>query len=190
MERCLQRAVDMLTGNGVDDLPSLGAAFEFHGSPKLASHWRSGVLARCKTQVESGSTPEQMVAMRASSGSGAGAWMGVPSCHAQHLSDQEITTAVRLRMCMEVFEQHSAFCIHHNRETVCGAALDPFGTHALLCRLGGHVLRRHNRLRDKLAGTSAPVRMPALIYSSQLSRVLVLMCCHAHVSCVCAVSIQ
>ena len=34
---------------------------------------------------------------------------------------------------------------------VCGAALDAFGTHALLCRLGGHVVRRHNKLRDKLA---------------------------------------
>ena len=67
------------------------------------------------------------------------------------MSDQELTTAVRLRICAEVFEANMA-CIHHNQDTVCGAALDTYGLHALICRLGGHVVRRHNRLRYSLAG--------------------------------------
>ena len=155
LEQSLQHAVSTLTVQGVDDLPNVSAAFGFHGSPKLASHWRSAVLARCKTLVESGSTPEQVVAIRASSGSGSGAWMGVPSKQAHFFTDQEVITSVRLRMCMEVYTTPSSGhvpCMHHNRQTVCGAALDPFGTHALLCRLGGHVVRRHNKMRDTLAG--------------------------------------
>jgi hypothetical protein len=155
LEQCLQQVVDTLTANGVDDLPNVAACFQFHGTPKLASHWRSGALARCKNLIESGSTPEQVVAMKASSGSGAGAWMGVPSKQGHFLSDQEVVTATRLRMCMNVYTvppMGHAACAHRNQQTVCGAALDASGSHALLCRLGGHVVRRHNKLRDTLAG--------------------------------------
>ena len=97
--------------------------------------------------------------MKASSGTGAGAWMGVPSQHAHYLTDQEVVTAVRLRMCMEIFVDRSVAtpgmhmtCMHRNQQTVCGAALDTFGRHALLCRLGGHVVRMRNKLRDTLVG--------------------------------------
>ena len=96
--------------------------------------------------------------MRASSGSGAGAWMGVPSHQSHYLSDQEVVTATRLRMCMEVFVDQPVAangmhmtCSHRNQQMVCGAALDTYGIHALMCRLGGHVVRRHNMLRDTLA---------------------------------------
>ena len=150
LETCLQNVIGSLTSAGVDDIPTLSSALESHGKPKLASHWRSALLARCKTQVESGSTTEQVVALRASSGSGAGAWMGVPSKPGHYMSDQEVTTAVRLRMCAEVFDNNMA-CNHHNQDTVCGASLDTYGLHALICRLGGHVIRRHNRLRYILA---------------------------------------
>ena len=75
-------------------------------------------------------------------------------CSTHFLSDQEVLTATRLRLCMDVFDVppgvHVA-CLHHNQQTACGAALDADGTHALLCRLGGHVVRRHNKLRDTLA---------------------------------------
>ena len=47
------------------------------------------------------------------------------------MSDQEVMIAVRLRMCAEVFEAKMA-CIHHNQDTVCGAALDTYGLHALM----------------------------------------------------------
>ncbi len=164
LESCLRQVVLTLTGNGVDDLPSLSAALEFTETPKLAAHWRSAVLARCKTLIESGSAPDQVVAMKASSGSGAGAWMGVPSQQAHYLTDQEVVTAIRLRMCMEVYVDRPVAsngmhmtCAHRNQHTVCGAALDTFGTHALLCRLGGHVVRRHNKLRDTMAGILAGV---------------------------------
>ena len=109
--------------------------------------------------MESGSTADQSVAMKASSGVGAGAWMGVPSQQDHYLTDQEVVTAVRLRMHMEVFVQQPVrangmhmTCAHRNQQTVCGAALDTFGLHSLLCRLGGHVVRRHNKERDTLAG--------------------------------------
>ena len=77
--------------------------------------------------------------------------MGVPKKQSHFLTDQETVTAVRLRMCMDVFDGPHAACLHHNRQTVCGAALDTMGAHALLCRLGGHVVKRHNKLRDTLA---------------------------------------
>ena len=97
--------------------------------------------------------------MKASSGQGAGAWMGVPTQHGHFLTDQEIVTATRLRMCMEVYVAHPVAsngtpmaCQHRNQQTMCGAALDTHCRHALLFRLGGHVVRRHNKLRDALAG--------------------------------------
>jgi hypothetical protein len=157
LEACLQQVIHTLTTDGVDDLPNVSAALGFTGTPKLASHWRSAVLARCKTLVESGSTPDQIVAMNASSGAGAGAWMGVPSQHEHYLTDQEVVTAARMRMCMEVYVMQPMrangmhmTCAHRNQQTICGAALDTFGAHSLLCRLGGHVVRRHNKLRDTL----------------------------------------
>ena len=158
MALCLQQVAQTLSANGVDDLPSVSAALGFHETPKLAAHWRSSVLARCKTLLESGSSEDQIVAMRASSGSGAGAWMGVPCQQEHYLTDQEVITATRLRICMEVYVDRPVgangmhmTCAHRNQQTVCGAALDLYGRHPLLCRLGGHVVRRHNKLRDTLA---------------------------------------
>ena len=115
LQTCLQQVIESLTAFGVDDVPSLAAALEFRGTPKLASHWRSALLARCKTQVESGSTADQVVALRASSGSGAGAWMGVPSKPCHYMSDQEIITAIRLRMGAEVLDASIQVCCHHNQ---------------------------------------------------------------------------
>ena len=89
LEGYFQQVIDHLTANGADDLPNVSAAFEFHGTPKLASHWRSGELARCKNLFDSGSTPEKYVAMKASSGPGAGAWMGV--CY----HDRDISCPIR-----------------------------------------------------------------------------------------------
>ena len=151
LQNCLQTVVDGLTASGVEDLPTLASAFEFSGQSKLASHWRLAVSARTRIQLNSGGTAEHIVAVRASSGSGAGAWMGVPRQQNHFLTDQEVVTSVRLRMCMDVFDAPNGACLHHNRQTVCGAALDTLGAHALLCRLGGHVVKRHNRLRDTLA---------------------------------------
>ena len=158
MQLCLQQVVQAFTDDGVDALPNVSAALEFTDTPNLAAHWRSAVLARCKTLLESGCTEDQVVALKASSGPGAGAWMGVPTRHDHYLTDQEVVTATRLRMCMEVFVDRPVLangmhltCTHRNPQTVCGAALDTFGSHALICRLGGHVIRRHNKLRDTLA---------------------------------------
>jgi len=43
-------------------------------------------------------------------------------------------------------------CRHRRKNgTLCGAALDARGTHALTCNCGGGVDRRHNRIRDVVA---------------------------------------
>ena len=75
LQGCLESAVHNLTLNGADNVPTLGAALEFVDTPKLASHWCLAVLARTRTQLDSGSTDEHIVAAKASSGSGAGSWM-------------------------------------------------------------------------------------------------------------------
>ena len=74
------------------------------------------------------------------------------------MSDQEMKTSIRLRMNLGVFVKHmhqNLACTHKGGQRsnyrVCNEFLDVKGLHALLCKLGGHVVRRHNRIRDLLA---------------------------------------
>ena len=115
--------------------------------------WRSSVATRTIQTFESGATAEKVTAMRESGGSGAGLWLGLPTQPSHHLTDQEYTTSVRLRMSLDIF--HNATCNHQggprSGNRICQTQLDPKGLHALLCKLGGHIIKRHNRIRDLLA---------------------------------------
>ena len=87
-----------------------------------------------------------------------GGWLSFPKVPQHHMTDQEVKTSIRLRMNLDVFVKHqheNLACAHKGGQRinyrVCNDFLDVKGLHALLCKLGGHVVRRHNRIRDLLA---------------------------------------
>ena len=141
------------------DLPALSSTvLQEAGETKLASKWRASVVTRTKQTFESGATDAQVTAMRESGGRGAGLWLALPTQPSHHLTDQEFTTACRLRMSLDIFRRdphQSSTCKRRGGQRtgyrVCQAQLDLSGLHALLCNLGGHVISRHNRIRDILA---------------------------------------
>ena len=46
---------------------------------------------------------------------------------------------------------HQYFRHFASNGTLCCQAVDRYGLHCLLCKVGGHVVRRHNAQRDDLA---------------------------------------
>ena len=131
------------------------ALSQTHNEMKLARKWRTEVVTRITNNVESGAADVHVVCMLESGGNGAGSWLGFPqkSCH--HFTNQEYRTSVRLRIGLDVLSAGPIRCKHKstNRENlrVCEQPLDSKGLHALLCKLGGHIDRRHNKGRDCLA---------------------------------------
>jgi hypothetical protein len=93
--------------------------------------------------------------MLESGGPGAGAWLNFPREPEHIFTDVEFKCAARLRMSLPIFQEpcsgHNVACDHKNRHRVCGANLDTLGIHALCCKLGGHVVQRHNAIRDTIA---------------------------------------
>ena len=126
---------------------------------KLARKWRSEVVARISNNVESGAANEHVSCMLESGGIGSGGWLSFPRLPCHHFTNQEFRTAVRLRMHMDVFStgpNQTLRCKHQasfqRGGRICNEPLDSKGHRALLCKLGGHVVHRHNRGRDCLAG--------------------------------------
>jgi hypothetical protein len=128
------------------------------GVSKLARQWRSEVVARISNNVESGAANEHVNCMRESGGTGSGGWLNFPRAPSHHFTNQEFRTAVRLRMHLDVFSKgptQTLRCKHQasfqRGGRICNEPLDTKGHHALLCKLGGLVVRRHNEGRDCLA---------------------------------------
>ena len=80
------------------------------------------------------------------------------------LSQQEFSVAFRLRLGMEVLDSES-ICQGCNR----GLTSDKFGHHALSCVAGGHIIARHNAIRDCIyqtamaAGLNPKIEAPNLL---------------------------
>jgi hypothetical protein len=114
-----------------------------------SSHWQSPLDAvRTAALLASLTTTRDVARLRgASTAESAALFSGVPSSRSgTRLTNPEVSIAVGLRLGVPV--ARPATCI-------CGAALDPFGDHALNCNHGAERFHRHNevnrRLRDSLA---------------------------------------
>ena len=139
----------------------LNEAFQFAGTdsrePKTtAKMYRKQVVARSMTQFQCGAACEHIIAIKASGGPSAGAWLALPSLPQHHVTNQEYATSVRSRAGCDVFHnlgvcKHYAKDRHTGRPTPCTVMCDAGGDHARLCRLGGWVVKRHNAMRDALA---------------------------------------
>ena len=133
---------------------------ETSGEKQLASKWRSEVVTRITNNIDSGAANGDVICMRESGGKGGGAWLKFPWRPAHHMTNQQFTTSVRLRMNLPVYSISAAqpqHCKHKSRPRtgtparVCSTRLDVKGHHPLCCKLGGHVIGRHNDGRDCLA---------------------------------------
>ena len=158
IKKALQEAVTHLNAIGASLPESVEQALTDSTGSKLASLLRSQVVTRIVHNIESGAINDQIVCMHESGGSGAGAWMKFPKQPRQHMTNQEIRTSIRLRMHLDVYRKDLAERLHCKHKAsvqrggrICDDNLDTKGLHALLCKLGGHVVRRHNRGRDCLA---------------------------------------
>ena len=125
----------------------LNEAFQFAGTdsrePKTtAKMYRKQVVARSMTQFQRGAACEHIIAIKASGGPSAGAWLALPSLPQHHVTNQEYATSVRSRAGCDVFHnlgvcKHHAKDRHTGRPTPCTVLCDAGCDHARLCRLGG-----------------------------------------------------
>ena len=136
--------------NASNDLTT--ALVDAGGEKKLAKRWRTDVVTRTRTSIESGAANEDVTCTNESGGSGGGAGLRFPQLPRHHFTNQEFSTAVRLRMNMKVYSSDQQ-CRHKSRRDgrVCTVLSDAKGLHPLLCKLGGHIDVRHNGGRDCLA---------------------------------------
>ena len=144
-------AEDRLSTLGVARSSSLEEAIE--EQPKFqAKRWKSEAYSRIVTCISSGARDKDTIAIEESSGPGAGAWLQFPRAPHHCFTDEEYVVAIRLRIALPVFAQGVGthlVCRHTGHETgVCGTTMDEYGTHSLCCKRGGHVVRRHNAIRD------------------------------------------
>jgi hypothetical protein len=95
---------------------------------------------------------DQNISLNESSGKGSGSWLNFPREAKHNFTDIEFRVSVRLRMGLAVIQPSThQYCRHFStRGILCGDQVDAFGMHPLLCKVGGHVVRRHNGVRDEL----------------------------------------
>ena len=135
---------------------SAGLATHILKSSKFQPHkWKVEIHSRISSSISSDVNSHQSICMLEAGGTGAGACFRFPSQSDYNMTSIEFSSASRLRMALPVFNvlanNSGPTCRHRNRDGACGAAMEQYGTHALLCKRGGHVIHRHNGIRDILA---------------------------------------
>ena len=172
----LRRAREELAGEGVH----LGHAGEVSSEPPAtASGWedeapalarRQRLLSRRRAEAARGRLLQSLPAaarahLRSCGGDGAGAWiLATPTGEATRFTDLEYKVCSRLRLRTPLhLEGAGKRCKNQCGGNLAGGAepvapggecskpLDADGFHALVCQVGGLVIRRHHSLRDAFA---------------------------------------
>ena len=96
---------------------------------------------------------DQRVDLRSAGGKGAGSFLLPPSLEEHVMPDAHFIAAVCCRLRAEAVAGVQGTCGHVCAETKarCGQPLDARGRHARICKKGGGVISRHDRIRDWLA---------------------------------------
>ena len=137
-------------------------------APALAQRQR--LLSRRRAEAARASLletlpPAARARLRACGGAGAGAWiLATPTGAATRLTDSEYKVCARLRLRVPLhLEAAGKRCRNQRGGSLGGGAeaaspggecmkpLDADGFHALVCQVGGLVIRRHHALRDAFA---------------------------------------
>jgi hypothetical protein len=163
----LAECADSLASKGVSDVTPMPHLLSLAEEPKLAKRWRLEACTRYLQTFESGASDHAVISVRESGGPGGGSFLLQPDKVEHRLTDQAFVTSIRTRMYLPVFSV-AGLCQHRPKQPAnapaCGCSRDVHGLHALHCNIGGHVIARHNRLRDYLSsviqdstGNPAPV---------------------------------
>ena len=120
---------------------------------RLSRRWKDEAHSRISTTLCSEMSIDDIISKHESSGKGIGAWLNFPREARHCFTDVEFCTAIRLRMHLPVIQNSThQYCRRFaSAGTLCCQTVDRYGVHCLLCKVGGHVVRRHNALRDELA---------------------------------------
>ena len=84
------------------------------------------------------------------SGTGAGAWLHTPTQEIAPLTNEEFSTAAKMRLDKPHTTQ-PAPCNRTSTNSTCTHTNNTHLDHAHTCQYGPHRVRRHNKLRDALA---------------------------------------
>lgn len=120
---------------------------------RLSRRWKDEAHSRIVTKLQSDVSQDQNISLNESSGKGSGSWLNFPRDAKHNFTDIDFRCSVRLRMNLAVIQPSThQYCRHFSAQgAVCGAQVDTLGMHPLLCKVGGHVIHRHNGARDELA---------------------------------------
>ena len=141
------------------DLRGCGAAPPPLFTPETDEAARSArqriLVEACQTKAADahveGLDASNRAVVRSAGGPGGGAWLQHGCAGGEALANSEWQVAVRLRAGLSLCTP-GACCMHRKPDGgACGARLDPLGAHAMACKSGGAVVRRHNLVRDLLA---------------------------------------
>jgi len=136
-------AENRLTQHGVDFSEGLAAILQA-GAKNQARKWKD------ETQIHSESCSDHKISLLESGGPGGGAWLNFPKDPDHCFTGIEFSISARLRMSLPVFVEAIAAGYHqscsHTSRTTCGALPDVKGIHALCCKVGGHVIHRHDSI--------------------------------------------
>jgi hypothetical protein len=147
----LHETEDRLTQLGVNFSGGLASILQAE-SKNQARKWKDEIYSRIINQIDSEGDLDHNISLLESGGPGGAAWLNFPKDPEHCFIDIEFSTATRLRMSLPVYEAiaagHHQSCNHRSQATTCGAQLDVKGIHALCCKIGGHVVHRHDSIRD------------------------------------------
>ena len=110
----------------------------------------SAPLAAARNTVlsEFESNPTASAILRSSSGPGAATWLFPPTEASHHQTDAQFAVSIRHRLGFPIPGCQGS-CQHRRPNgEACNAPLDPYGTHARYCPVGGWLVKRHDEARD------------------------------------------
>ena len=137
---------------GADFSDGFDAAVE-ENAKGLSRRWKEEAHSRIVTKLVSEVSQDQNISLQEGSGKGSGAWLNFPRAPKHNFTDIEFRTSIRLRMNLAVIQPSThQYCRHYSAQgAICAAQVDDCGLHPLLCKVGGHVIHRHDGVRDELA---------------------------------------
>ncbi len=137
---------------GADFSDGFDAAVE-ENAKRLSRRWKDEAHSRIVTKLGSEVSQDQNISLHEASGKGSGSWLNFPHEPKHNFTDIEFRVSIRLRMNLAVIQPSThQYCRHYSAQgALCGGQVDALGMHPLLCKVGGHVVHRHNAVRDELA---------------------------------------
>ena len=114
-------------------------------------HWAQEVQAGMHASLLAGLPELDAADLRSAGGAGAGTFLLSPTAETHQLPDTHFHAALRRRL--RIRRCTSGICRRKYKQTgnLCSQPLDPQELHARTCKVGGAIVRRHDRIRDWLA---------------------------------------